>query len=107
MAMRQWRQKDEQELDGAFKEIAFIRMPPAEFAERFEISFTQRAHGKRELLSYAAVELCSGARYFLQHETKLSDQGIWLYGTAERDAAAQCDEFAKAFGIDSADIAAF
>lgn len=103
--MREWQQKDEQELDGAFREIAFIRMPPAEFAHRFEINFTQRAHGKRELLSYAAVELRSGARYFLQHETKLSDQGIWLYGTAERDPALQCDEFAKAFGIDTADIA--
>jgi hypothetical protein len=105
--MRQWRQKDEQELDGAFKEIAFIRMAPAEFADRFEINFTQRAHGKREMLSYAAVELRSGARYFLQHETKLSDQGIWLYGTAERDARLQCDEFAEAFGIEPTDIAAF
>lgn len=105
--MRDWRQKDEKELDGAFKEIAFIRMPPAEFAERFKITFTQRAHGKREMLSYAAVELRSGARYFLQHERKLSDQGIWLYGNAEADAKVQCDEFAKAFGIDAADIAAF
>ena len=105
--MRDWRQKDEKELDGAFKEIAFIRMPPAEFADRFRISFTQREHGKRAMLSYAAVELRSGARYFLQHETKLSDQGIWLYGSAERDAKVQCDEFAKAFGIDAADIAAF
>ena len=105
--MRQWRQKDEQEPDGAFKEIAFIRMAPAEFADRFEINFTQRAHGKREMLSYAAVELRSGARYFLQHETKLSDEGIWLYGSAERDARLQCDEFAEAFGIESTDIAAF
>jgi hypothetical protein len=105
--MREWRQKDEQELDGAFKEIAFIRITPAEFADRFEISFTRRAHGKREMLGYAAVELSSGARYFLQHETKLSDQGIWLYGSAERDVRLQCDEFAKAFGIDSTDIAAF
>jgi hypothetical protein len=104
--MRDWCQKDEKELDGAFREIAFIRIPPAEFAERFEITFTQRTHGKRELLSYAAVELRSGARYFLQHETKLSDQGIWLYGTAARDAKVQCEEFAKAFGIDAADIAA-
>jgi hypothetical protein len=95
------------ELDGAFKEIAFIRMPPAEFAQRYEIAFTQRSHGKREMLSYAAVELDSGARYFLQHETKLSDQGIWLYGSAERDAQVQCDEFAEAFGIDPADVAAF
>jgi hypothetical protein len=106
-AMRDWLQKDEKQLDGAFKEIAFIRLPPAEFADRFKITFTQRAHGKREMLSYAAIELRSGARYFLQHETKLSDQGIWLYGTAERDAKIQCDEFAKAFGIDAADIAAF
>jgi hypothetical protein len=105
--MRDWRQKDEKELDGAFKEIAFIRLPPAEFADRFKISFTQRQHGKREMLSYAAVELRSGARYFLQHETKLSDQGIWLYGTAEGDPKVQCDEFARAFGIDAADIAAF
>jgi hypothetical protein len=105
--MCNWRQKNEMELDGAFKEIAFIRMPPAEFVQRYEITFTQRAHGKRELLSYAAVELRSGARYFLQHETKLSDQGIWLYGSAERDAKGQCDEFARAFGIDAADIAAF
>lgn len=28
-------------------------------------------------------------------------------GSAERDAKLQCDEFAQAFGIDSADIAAF
>ncbi|MFZ1993516.1 MAG: hypothetical protein WAU75_05355 [Solirubrobacteraceae bacterium] len=104
--MRDWRQKDEKQLDGAFKEIAFIRMPPAEFAERFEITFTERTHGKREMLSYAAVELGSGARYFLQHERKLSDQGIWLYGSAERDARIQCDEFARAFGIDPSDIAA-
>jgi hypothetical protein len=105
--MCNWRQKNEMELDGAFKEIAFIRMAPAEFVQRYEITFTQRAHGKRELLSYAAVELLSGARYFLQHETKLSDRGIWLYGSAERDAKGQCDEFARAFGIDAADIAAF
>ncbi|MGH2894720.1 MAG: hypothetical protein ACRDPM_15870 [Solirubrobacteraceae bacterium] len=105
--MRDWRQKDEKELDGAFKEIAFIRMPPAEFAQRYKITFTQRTHGKREMLSYAAVELRSGARYFLQHEQKLSDEGIWLYGNAEADAKPQCDEFAKAFGIDAADIAAF
>lgn len=105
--MRDWQQKDEKELDGAFKEIAFIRMPPAEFVQRFEITFTQRQHGKREMLSYAAVELGSGARYFLQHETKLSDQGIWLYGSAERDAKGQCHEFAEAFGIEPADIAAF
>jgi hypothetical protein len=105
--MRDWQQKDEKELDGAFKEIAFIRMPPAEFVQRFEITFTERQHGKREMLSYAAIELSSGTRYFLQHETKLSDQGIWLYGSAERDAKGQCREFAEAFGIDSADIAAF
>jgi len=105
--MSEWRQKDEQDLDGAFKEIAFIRMPLAEFAQRFEITFTEGEHGKREMLSYAAIELDTGALYFLQHETKLSDQGIWLYGTAERDAAVQCDEFARAFGIDAADIAAF
>ncbi len=105
--MREWRQKDEQDLDGAFKEIAFIRMPPTEFAQRFEITFTQGEHGKREMLSYAAIELDTGALYFLQHETKLSDQGIWLYGSAERDATVQCDEFARAFGIDPADIATF
>jgi hypothetical protein len=105
--MRDWRQKDEKQLDGAFKEIAFIRMPPDEFADRFKITFTQRTHGKREMLSYAAVELRSGARYFLQHERKLSEKGIWLYGSAERDAKLQCDEFATAFGIDPADIAAF
>jgi hypothetical protein len=104
--MHDWRQKDEQELDGAFKEIAFIRIAPDEFADRFAITFTQRAHGKREMLSYAAVELGSGARYFLQHETKLSDEGLWLYGGAEGDAKVQCDEFARAFGIDAADIAA-
>lgn len=104
--MREWRQKDETELDGAFREIAFIRMGPDDFAQRYQIVFTRREHGKRELLSYAAVELDSGARFFLQHEHKLSDQGIWLYGDAERDAAQQCDEFAKAFGIAPADIAA-
>ncbi len=105
--MRDWWQKDEKQLDGAFKEIAFIRMPLAEFAQRYEIIFTQGEHGKREMLSYAAVELSSGALYFLQHETKLSDQGIWLYGSAEHDAKIQCDEFAEAFGIDASDIAAF
>ena len=105
--MHDWRQRDEKQLDGAFKEIAFIRMPPREFAQRFEIAFTQGAHGKREMLSYAAVELDTGALFFLQHETKLSDQGLWLYGSAERDAKVQCDEFARAFGIDAADIAAF
>ncbi len=105
--MRDWRQKDEKQLDGAFKEIAFIRMPPTEFADRFKITFTQREHGKRAMLSYAAVELRSGARYFLQHEQKLSDEGIWLYGSAEGDAKVQCNEFARAFGIDAADIAAF
>ena len=104
--MRDWRQKNEKELDGAFKEIAFIRMPPAEFVQRYEITFNQGSHGKRELLSYAAVELDTGALYFLQHETKLSDQGIWLYGSAEGDARVQCDEFAQAFGIDPSDIAA-
>jgi len=103
--MREWWQKDETQLDGAFKEIAFIRMPPAEFADRFKIAFTQGEHGKREMLSYAAVELRSGALYFLQHETKLSDQGLWLYGSAERDAQLQSDEFAKAFGIDPSDVA--
>ncbi|HEY2318567.1 MAG TPA: hypothetical protein VGH67_09725 [Solirubrobacteraceae bacterium] len=105
--MRDWRQKDEMELDGAFREIAFIRMAPADFAERFEIVFTRREHGKRELLSYAAIELYSGTRFFLQHEHNLSNQGIWLYGDAERDAGQQRDEFADAFGIDPADIAAF
>jgi hypothetical protein len=105
--MPDWRQKDEMDLDGAFKEIAFIRIAPNDFAQRFEIAFTRRAHGKREMLSYAAVELDSGTRFFLQHERKLSDQGIWLYGTADDDTKAQCDEFARAFGIDSADIAAF
>ena len=105
--MREWRQKDEMELDGAFKEIAFIRIAPGDFAQRYDIVFTRREHGKRELLSYAAVELHSGARFFLQHEHKLSDQGIWLYGDAERDAAQQCEEFAKAFEIDPADIATF
>jgi hypothetical protein len=105
--MREWRQTDEKDLDGAFKEIAFIRIAPAEFARRFEITFAQGRHGKREMLSYAAIELSTGALYFLQHETKLSDQGIWLYGSAERDPKVQCDEFARAFGIDSADIAAF
>jgi hypothetical protein len=105
--MPEWRQKDEKELDGAFKEIAFIRMSPAEFSQRYGITFTQRSHGKRQLLSYAAVELSSGARFFLQHETKLSDEGIWLYGSAEHDAKAQCEAFAGAFGIDAADIAAF
>jgi hypothetical protein len=104
--MRDWRQKDEMELDGAFKEIAFIRIAPDDFAQRFEIVFTRREHGKREMLSYAAVELHSGARFFLQHEHKLSDQGIWLYGDAERDATEQCGEFAEAFGIDPSDIAA-
>ncbi|MGZ4171238.1 MAG: hypothetical protein ACXVRW_10280 [Solirubrobacteraceae bacterium] len=105
--MREWRQKDEMELDGAFKEIAFIRMTPDDFVRRFEIVFTRRAHGKREMLSYAAIELHSGSRFFLQHEHKLSDQGIWLYGDAERDAAQQCEEFAEAFGIEASDIAAF
>ena len=105
--MRDWRQKDEMELDGAFKEIAFIRLSPEAFSGRFKITFTRREHGKRELLSYAAVELRSGARFFLQHEHKLSDEGLWLYGDAERDARAQCEEFAQAFGIDAADIAAF
>ncbi|MGZ4178717.1 MAG: hypothetical protein ACXVUX_21110 [Solirubrobacteraceae bacterium] len=105
--MRDWRQKDEKELDGAFKEIAFIRMSPEAFSGRFKITFTRREHGKREILSYAAVELRSGTRFFLQHEHKLSDEGLWLYGDAERDPKAQCDEFAHAFGIDSADIAAF
>jgi hypothetical protein len=105
--MRDWRQKDEMELDGAFKEIAFIRMPPDDFARRFEIVFTSRAHGKREMLSYAAIELHSGTRFFLQHEQNLSDQGIWLYGDVERDAAEQREEFAAAFGIDSSDIATF
>ena len=105
--MGDWRQQNEMELDGAFKEIAFIRIPPTEFTGRYEIVFTQRAHGKRELLSYAAVELTSGARFFLQHEHKLSDQGIWLYGNAELDSAPQCDEFAEAFGIDDSDIAVF
>ncbi|HEY1565468.1 MAG TPA: hypothetical protein VGF68_00560 [Solirubrobacteraceae bacterium] len=105
--MRDWRQKNEKELDGAFKEIAFIRIAPAEFAQRYEIIFTQGQHGKRELLSYAAVELSSGERYFLQHETKLSDQGLWLYASAEQDPKRQCDEFALAFGIDPDDIVAF
>jgi hypothetical protein len=105
--MPDWRQQDEMELDGAFKEIAFIRIAPGEFTGRYEIVFTRRAHGKREMLSYAAVELSSGARFFLQHEHKLSDEGIWLYGSAELDAKAQCEEFAEAFGIDAADIAAF
>jgi hypothetical protein len=105
--MPDWRQKDEMDLDGAFKEIAFIRIAPADFAQRYEIAFTRRAHGKREMLSYAAVELDSGARFFLQHEHKLSDNGIWLYGSADDDATAQCEEFARAFGIDSSDIAAF
>jgi len=105
--MRNWLQQDEKKLDGAFKEIAFIRMPADEFAARYEITFTQREHGKREMLSYAAIELRSGARFFLQHEHKLSDQGIWLYGSAERDAKSQCEEFAEAFGIGPADIAAF
>ena len=104
--MRDWRQKDEKELDGAFKEIAFIRIAPADFSQRFEIVFTRRQHGKREMLGYAAVELDSGTRFFLQHEQELSDQGIWLYGDAERDATHQCEEFAQAFGIDSSDIAA-
>jgi hypothetical protein len=104
--MCDWRQKDERELDGAFMEIAFIRMSPGEFTRRFEVTFTERSHGKRELLGYAAVELGSGARYFLQHETKLSDRGIWLYGSAARDAKGQRDEFARAFGIDATDIAA-
>lgn len=105
--MPDWRQQNEMDLDGAFKEIAFIRIAPDDFAQRFEIAFTRRAHGKREMLSYAAVELDTGTRFFLQHEHKLSDQGIWLYGSAETDAAAQCEEFARAFGIDPADIAAF
>src|SRR5947209_8978536 len=105
--MRNWRQKDEMELDGAFKEIAFIRIPPSEFVRRFEITFTKREHGKREMLSYAAVELSSGARFFLQHEHNLSDEGIWLYGSAERDPKAQCEEFTEAFGIDRSDVAAF
>jgi hypothetical protein len=105
--MGDWRQKDEMQLDGAFKEIAFIRIAPGDFTRRFEIVFTRRRHGKREMLSYAAVELHSGARFFLQHEHKLSDEGIWLYGDADRDAAEQREEFAAAFEIDSSDIAAF
>jgi hypothetical protein len=104
--MRDWRQKDEMELDGAFKEIAFIRVAPDDFIQRFEIVFTRGQHGKRETLSYAAVELHSGTRFFLQHEHQLSDEGIWLYGDAAGDAAQQCEEFARAFGIDSSDIAA-
>jgi hypothetical protein len=104
--MREWYQKDEMTLDGAFKEIAFIRMAPDDFARRFDIVFTRRQHGRREMLSYAAIELGSGTRFFLQHEHTLSDHGIWLYGDAERDAARQCEEFAAAFGIDSTDIAA-
>jgi hypothetical protein len=104
--MPDWRQKNEMELDGAFKEIAFIRMAPNDFAQRFEIAFTRRAHGKREMLSYAAIELDSGTRFFLQHEHTLSDQGIWLYGSADDDAETQCEEFARAFGIDPSDIAA-
>ena len=105
--MREWRQKDEMDLDGAFKEIAFIRMAPDDFAQRFDIVFTQRQHGKREMLSYAAIELYTGTRFFLQHEHKLSNQGIWLYGDAERDASQQREEFAEAFGINPSDIAAF
>lgn len=104
--MCDWHQKDEMDLNGAFKEIAFIRIAPEDFADRFEIVFTRREHGKRDLLSYAAVELSSGARFFLQHEHKLSNSGLWLYGSAESDAQAQCEEFATAFGIDPADIAA-
>jgi hypothetical protein len=105
--MPDWRQKDEMDLDGAFREIAFIRIAPNDFAQRYEIAFTRRAHGKREMLSYAAVELDSGTRFFLQHEHKLSDQGIWLYGSADGDANTQCEEFARAFEIHPSDIAAF
>jgi hypothetical protein len=105
--MREWRQTNENNLDGAFKEIAFIRRAPDEFAAEFEITFTQHEHGKRATLSYAAIELRSGARFFLQHEHSLSERGIWRYGSAERDPKQQCAEFAAAFGIDGSDIAAF
>jgi hypothetical protein len=105
--MREWRQKNEQDLDGAFKEIGFIRLPADDFASRFEISFTQREHGKRAMLSYAAIELRSGARFFLQHEHQLSERGVWLYGSATQDPSEQIAEFAAAFGIDPSDIAAF
>jgi hypothetical protein len=100
------RQRDEMDLDGAFKEIAFIRIAPNDFAQPYEIALTLRTHGKREMFSYAAVELHSGRRFFLQHEHKLSDQGIWLYGSADDDAKTQCEGFARAFEIDPSDIAA-
>ena len=58
------------------------------------------------MLSYAAIELNSGARFFLQHEHTLSKHGIWLYGSADENPNVQCEEFARAFGIATADIAA-
>jgi hypothetical protein len=92
-------------MDGAFEEVGFIKLRPEDFAQRHQISFTEREQtGPRGPVSYAFFELRSGAQVFLQHEPQLSAPGIWVYARVGGDKVALCNELAAAFGIEDGAI---
>jgi hypothetical protein len=103
--MPDWIQLHEDHMDGAFEEVGFIRVKPEEFAARHGISFTERDQATaRGPVSYAFLELRSGAQVFLQHEPRLSAPGIWVYARLGGDKGELCSELAAAFGIDEGAI---
>jgi hypothetical protein len=103
-----WIQMHEDRMVGAFEEIGFVKMTREAFSSRYQISFHERDQsGMRGALSYALIQLRSGSQFFLQHEPRLAETGVWLYSKAGGDAQRQCREFAAAFSIDPDEILAF
>ncbi|HEX4008433.1 MAG TPA: hypothetical protein VHX62_00410 [Solirubrobacteraceae bacterium] len=106
--MASWIQLHEEDMEGAFQEIGFVKVGRDTFADEHRILFRDRdSNGHRGALGYAVVELSSGDQFFLQHEPGLAETGVWLYAKASGDARRQCDEFAAAFAIDPAEILPF
>lgn len=106
--MPDWIQLHEDDMEGAFEEIGFVRLAREVFAADYQISFRERGeNGHRGALSYAVIELRSGAQFFLQHEPRLAETGVWLYAQAGGDAQRRRDEFVGAFSIDPQQILAF
>lgn len=106
--MADWIQMNEDRMVGAFEEIGFVKMTREAFTSRYHIFFQERAQsGMRGALSYALIQLRSGSQFFLQHEPRLAETGVWLYAKAGGDAQGQCREFAAAFRIDPDQILAF
>lgn len=106
--MASWIQLHEEDMEGAFEEIGFVKLGRDTFTDEHRILFRDRgSNGHRGALSYAVIEVASGQQFFLQHEPSLAESGVWLYAKAGGDARRQCDEFAAAFGIDPAEILPF